>query len=1050
MKSTVWTRRGKALPIIITALLIFSAFLLEYSTRNTHSKTIETATQLLIPPQPQGASNPGRPVAALPGDPTPDLTHQQSGPSPAAEKILPSTYRIREFDYESASYGRSESDIRTVSEDNTPQITKSDSERVIPYRPAPVVERDSEISGRRTPIGWASRGGASFWNREQAMSATAQAADQAKAAAWARAQAEGWDPIGMYADESGGFELMAIHEDELYVYETANREAAISVAANAALDIAPVQGSAQSVTVGIWDQGGVRVTHQEFTGRATIKDNARVVTHATHAGGTIAAAGVQAAARGMAPDVRLDSYDWNNDLSEMISRAMREPGEPGTMQISSHSYGFIAGWANTTSPPRWYGTWGERKAAYFGMYDWYAAQWDDLCYNAPYYLPFKSAGNNRSDAAPAPGASFQYYDGGWKTAAYHPDQHPLGDGEEDGGYDSIPLIGNAKNVITVGAIGNAAHNGERALDHAEMTRYSGWGPADDGRVKPDIVAKGSFVYSSRAGHDADYSNMSGTSMATPSAAGSAALLVAAYANLFPGDAILASTLKGLILHTADDLGTPGPDYVYGWGLMNTEAAMQHLLQHADDPEAGGMIVATAEPDEVHAYRFAWDGQSPVRVTLSWTDPAGRPVYELDHRVPRLVNDLDLRIVDAEGNAYLPYVLDPTQPDAPATTGVNTVDNTEQVHVQPAGEEGVFFVEVVAPTTLENGHQVYSLIVSGLTAAGNPEPPVVQLDASVEVVEDAAGHVRISGTVSDGDSSAVAIEVQFMNDDVGEWKPAWLAAAESDNTALTIDNTASRQIVELPLTGLTPFSFTWDSLGGEHPVLESGEARLRVRAWDGETWSHWGESEPFLPRNQGPDADQATYNVSTWAFERYLVRTSVTVSFTNFVATTHPIAGYLYGVAPEAGQAAFTQEEIFQVHDLERGKETVIHLWAVDTQGALSRPVRIPVFALPLNGNWDGSSEPTPDMLEGSSVAAASTDFLVVEASANAGMPILRFPYLPGKQHRIEAIDLLDQASGWQKLEDLTYTVDRGWIVWVNDAVLQPNSPQMRFFRVVAD
>ena len=71
-------------------------------------------------------------------------------------------------------------------------------------------------------------------------------------------------------------------------------------------------------------------------------------------------------------------------------------------------------------------------------------------------------------------------------------------------------------------------------------------------------------------------------MASPNAAGSASLLVELYAKLFDGGAMRASTLKGLIIHTADDLGNPGPDYSYGWGLMNAKAAADHIQRHSDN------------------------------------------------------------------------------------------------------------------------------------------------------------------------------------------------------------------------------------------------------------------------------------------------------------------------------------------------------------------------------------------------------------------------------------------------------------------------------------
>jgi subtilisin family serine protease len=77
------------------------------------------------------------------------------------------------------------------------------------------------------------------------------------------------------------------------------------------------------------------------------------------------------------------------------------------------------------------------------------------------------------------------------------------------------------------------------------------------------------------GGGAGYTSMSGTSMATPNASGSA-LLIQQYYNSRKGDFMKAASLKGLIIHTADEAGNAGPDYTYGWGLMNTAKAVQHL------------------------------------------------------------------------------------------------------------------------------------------------------------------------------------------------------------------------------------------------------------------------------------------------------------------------------------------------------------------------------------------------------------------------------------------------------------------------------------------
>ena len=93
-----------------------------------------------------------------------------------------------------------------------------------------------------------------------------------------------------------------------------------------------------------------------------------------------------------------------------------------------------------------------------------------------------------------------------------------------------------------------------------MSFFSSWGPTDDGRIKPDVVANGEAVYSTLGSGDVAYGAIGGTSMSTPSACGSAALLIEQFGRLFPGQAMRASTLKSLLILTATDRGQVGPDY----------------------------------------------------------------------------------------------------------------------------------------------------------------------------------------------------------------------------------------------------------------------------------------------------------------------------------------------------------------------------------------------------------------------------------------------------------------------------------------------------------
>ena len=533
----------------------------------------------------------------------------------------------------------------------------------------------------------------------------------------AAAAAQSWDrPIKEQIGDAL-FEVMAVEANRVYAYKTCNVNSAISIAADLIRNTPPYHLNGADLTVGLWDGGGARVTHQEFGGRVAVMDGALNSNHSTHVCGTIAAAGVDPNALGMAPGVFVDSYEWTADLSEMTSRAMSYPDEPNTIQMSNHSYSYICGWEHSFTTPRWYGTWGEgyRESDFFGVYSSEPAQWDGLCYSARYYLPFKSAGNDRNDQAPLEGEKFEYFlSFKWWKKVYDSTTDPYADGWDNGGFDTITIVSGAKNIMTVGGVDNAVLAGVRDVNNAAMAIFSGWGPTDDGRIKPDIVTNGIDVYSSTASSDTSYTSYSGTSMSAPAAAGSAALLVEYYNRLLPGKAMLASTLKGLLIHTADDLGRDGPDYSFGWGLLNLEAAAKQISDHNDFPDANKITEDLIDDvNTITTFAFEWDRRSPIRATLCWTDPPGAPTEELDNPTPRLVNDLDLRIIDPNGSgSHYPFILNPASPAEPAATGNNIRDNVEQVLIISPTYPGTYTVEVSYKGVLTGGQQYYSLILTG--------------------------------------------------------------------------------------------------------------------------------------------------------------------------------------------------------------------------------------------------------------------------------------------------------------------------------------------------
>jgi hypothetical protein len=597
--------------------------------------------------------------------------------------------------------------------------------------------------------------------RQQTRRHLARSAATQRRAAVAFAESRGL-PVRHGAD-GRVFELVRLRDGRPLYLGTVNREAAISTNAAAVRLVFPYQLSGAATVLGVWDAGTVLATHREFGSRVLVRnEDAPFEGHATSVAGVMGAAGVRSEARGMAPDAFLMSYDWNRDVSEMSDEAASEPTHSGRLNLSNHSYGYVSGWSrgsfSGSSGWHWMGDWPAREDYKFGQYADDSRLWDWLCTEAPYYLPVRSAGNDRNDN-PGSGARFYYFDNGtqtWNGATYDPSTHPLGDGIVNGGYDLIDTVSAAKNILTVGGVTDAIRFGERDPESAEILGFTAWGPTDDGRVKPDIMGVGFGLLTTAVANDSAYRLFSGTSAAAPNVTGSAALLVQLHRDYFGGANMRGATLKGLILHTADDLDMPGPDYRTGWGLMNTLAAADQVAMHAGDPGNLRLVEDTLdEQTPWRTYTFRWDGLSPIRVTLCWTDPPG-PVKEmLDDSTPVLVNDLDLRLTGPLGAELLPYALDRANPSVSATRADNTVDNVEQIRLE-APASGEYTIRVSHKGTLESGAQSYSLLVSGQQQDSDGDGLQDVVEGSGDVDQD--GIPAFLDPDSDGDGVADADEL----------------------------------------------------------------------------------------------------------------------------------------------------------------------------------------------------------------------------------------------------------------------------------------------------
>lgn len=535
-----------------------------------------------------------------------------------------------------------------------------------------------------------------------------------------------------WTDGRAVYELMSIENGQPIIFMTLCINSAISIAADVVRDNPYYQMRGDSLIAGVWDEGIARISHQELAGRIVSKDGSSLSNHSTLVSGVLAASGINPNAAGMAPLAVIYGYDWDSDASETAIAAMSSAGQADKIQISNHSYGNICGWHKDNGTWSWYGNPSYRESDLFGQYNYLAEEFDQVCWNAPYYLPFRAAGNDRYDTArPAEGQT--YLINGTTSAVFTAASGPYADTWDNGGFDTLLSGACAKNVMTVGSVNDAVSAGSRDLSKAAVSTFSAWGPTDDGRIKPDIVANGYTVYSSSSAGDSTYETASGTSLAAPAAAGAACQLLDLYRRLFPGQYMTAAALKALMIHTADDLGKPGPDYMFGWGLLNNARAAEKLLLHKRNPSAANII-----EDQIYqtgnttdTFAFEWDGISPIKATLCWTDPPGSKTKTgtLDDSTPKLVNNLGIVIIAPDGlTCYYPFVLDPANPNAAASSGINNRDNVKQVFIEAPLQAGQYTVQISADSIRRGfSPQAYCLIISG-----QQQPALADLDGDGQI------------------------------------------------------------------------------------------------------------------------------------------------------------------------------------------------------------------------------------------------------------------------------------------------------------------------------
>ena len=309
-----------------------------------------------------------------------------------------------------------------------------------------------------------------------------------------------------------------------------------------------------------------------------------------------------------------------------------------------------------------------------------------------------------------------------------------GPGEQTIGSPAV-----AKNVIATGASQNNRFDFLIYSDGQEaMADFSSRGPAEDGRIKPDVVAPGTWIASLRSEFADDnnawapisdfYMYQGGTSQAGPHVSGAAAVFVQYYRETYasgtPSPALVKAALINSAVDMDDDFGTvPVPNMDEGWGLVDLTEIIGSERAHEFIDQTN--LLVTGQVHERHVIISSTN--QPLKITMAYTDYPGFPAV-----LPALVNDLDLEVIAPDGRVYHGNQLysGESVPDAPAYDSLN---NVEGVHIG-VPQAGDYMVRVIARNVAQDSRldtpapdQDFALVICGDILP--PEAGIVLFDRS---------------------------------------------------------------------------------------------------------------------------------------------------------------------------------------------------------------------------------------------------------------------------------------------------------------------------------
>ncbi|MDP6870035.1 MAG: S8 family serine peptidase [Candidatus Poseidoniaceae archaeon] len=370
--------------------------------------------------------------------------------------------------------------------------------------------------------------------------------------------------------------------------------------------------------------------------------------HGTHVAGSVLGDGTQSSGQimGMAPEARLymQATQVYTDWTTSVENTFGYIDDYTLMGIPDDlSYMFDAAAANGSHIHT--NSWGAPAA---GQYTTNSMQTDYSARNHSGMLILFSAGNSGVDS----------------------------DNDGEINWDSIGAPATSKNVLTVGASennrpsissawggwwpvsfpSNPINSDPMANNSEGLAAFSSRGPTDDGRLKPDLSAPGTFILSTKSRSttsqgwgsysNSDYVYMGGTSMSTPITAGASALIYQHLIDNLGYSDPSSALVKGILTSSARDMngqygsstngaGETAPNNHEGWGLLDLSQALNTSWVDDESVNTG----------DSRSWKFTVPSSAPdLKIMVSWTDAPSTP-----SAATNLVNDIDFAVKDPNGN-----------------------------------------------------------------------------------------------------------------------------------------------------------------------------------------------------------------------------------------------------------------------------------------------------------------------------------------------------------------------------------------------------------------